>query len=73
MICSGVQNGKFQFGFQGFGKSMGVGWLQADNKMKKKNKNNKRGLLKVSGYWAYDSRATEGSSGSFPRIREDDL
>ena len=35
-----------------FGKNRGVGWLQADNKMKENKKNNKRGLLEVSGYWA---------------------
>ena len=67
------KNGEFSFGFQGFCKNRGVGWFHTDNKMKKNKKNNKRGLLEVSGYWALDSRATEGSSGSFPLIGEDDL
>ena len=40
----------FQFGFLEFIKTMRVGWLQADNKMKKNKKNNKRDLLEVSGY-----------------------
>ena len=52
MIYSEVKNSEFPFGFQGFGKNRGVGWLQADNKMKKNKKNNKRGLLELSGYWA---------------------
>ena len=47
-----LKNGDFSFGFQCFGKNSGVGWLQANNKMKENKKNNKRGLLKVSGCWA---------------------
>ena len=46
-----IQNGEFHFGFKVLGKNRGVGWLQADNKMKKNKKNNKRDLLEVSGYW----------------------
>ena len=32
-----------------FGKNRGVGWLEAENKLKKNKKNNKRDLLEVSG------------------------
>ena len=43
----------FKFGFLRVAvKNRGVGWLQADNKIKKNKKNIKRGLLKVLGYWA---------------------
>ena len=40
MICSGVQNGEFQFGFSGLGKNMGFDGLQIENKMKKNKKKN---------------------------------
>ena len=40
MIYSGVQNGEFHFGFKEFIKTVRVGWLQADNKMKKNKKKN---------------------------------
>ena len=52
-----------------FSKNRGVGWLQADNKMKKKKKKNS------FKHWATGlrSKEIERSSGSFPRVREDDL
>ena len=54
MIYSEGQNGEFPFGFQGFGKNRGVGWLQADNKMKKIKKNKKKNSLKQ---WATGLRS----------------
>ena len=35
-----IENGEFQFGFGVLLKTVRVGWLQADNKMKKNKKNN---------------------------------
>ena len=55
----------FQFGFSGFVKTGGFDGEQIEIKMEKNKKNNKRGLLKVSGYWAYDPRATQGFRGHF--------
>ena len=40
----------FRLDFRVLVKNRGVGWLQADNKMKENKKNNNRGLLEVSGY-----------------------
>ena len=42
----------------------------AENKIRKKCKIEP---LEVLGYWASDSKATEGSSRSFPRVGEDDI
>ena len=46
---------------------------QIEIKMEKNKKKNKRDLLEVSGYWDWDSMATEGFQGSFPHVGEDDL
>ena len=52
------KNGEFPFGFQGFGKNRGVGWLQADNKIRKKCKIEP---LEVLGHWGWIPRATRVS------------
>ena len=73
MIYSEVQNGEFSFGFQDLLKKVRVLMMKTENKLKSKKKNNKRDLLEVSGYWAWDSTITEGFQGSFPRVGEDDI
>ena len=67
------KNGEFQFGFQDLLKTVRVLMMKIGNKLKQNKKNNKRDLLEVSGYWAWDPRATKGFQGSFPRVGEDDL
>ena len=67
------KNGEFQFGFQDLVKTGDFDGEQIEIKMKKNKKNNKRDLLEVSRYWAWDFTTTEGFQGSFPRVGEDDL
>ena len=59
--------------FQDLVKTGDFNGEQIEIKMKKNKKKNKRDLLEVSGYWAWDSTTTKGFQGSFPRVGEDDL
>ena len=68
-----LKNGEFQFGFKDLVKTGDFDGEQIEIKMEKYKKKNKRDLLAVSGYWAWDSTVTEGFRGSFPRVGEDDL
>ena len=52
MIYSEGQNGEFGLDFGVFLKTVRIGGLQAENKLKKNKKNNKRDLLEVLVYWA---------------------
>ena len=52
-------------------KTVRVGCVQTENKLSKKNC--KIELLELSGYWMRVLQVTERSSGSFPRVGEDDL
>ena len=67
------KNGEFQFGFQDLVKTGDFDGEQIEIKMEKNKKKNKKDLLEVSGYFAWDSTATEGFQGSFPRVGEDDI
>ena len=67
------KNGEFQFGFQDLVKTGDFDGEHIEIKMEKNKKKNKRDLLEVSGYWAWDPTATKGFQGSFPRVGEDDL
>ena len=67
------KNGEFQFGFQVLVKTGDFDGEQIEIKIEKNKKKNKRDLLEVSGYWAWDSTTTEGFQGSFHRVGEDDL
>ena len=67
------KNGEFQFGFQDLVKTGDFDGEKIEIKMEKNKKKNKKDLLEVSGYLAWDSTATEGFQGSFPRVGEDDI
>ena len=67
------KNGEFSFGFQDLLKTVRVLMMKTENKLKSNKKNNKRYLLEVSGYRAWDSTTTEGFQGSFHRVGEDDI
>ena len=67
------KNGEFQFGFQDLVKIEDFDGEQIEIKWRKIRKRIKKDLLEVSGYWAWDSTATEGFQGSFPRIGDDDI
>ena len=62
----------FNLDFKVFGKKTGEldGCSQAETKIRKKYKIE---LLELSGYWMQVLHVTERSSGSFPRVGEDDL
>ena len=53
-----------------FGKNRGILMVKTGNENEVKYKRN---FLEVSGYRFWVLEATEGSSGPFPRIGEDDL
>ena len=55
----------------GFDKNRGVGCVQTENKLSKKNC--KIELLELLDYWMRVLQVTERSSGSFPHVGEDDL
>ena len=53
-----------------FNKNRGILMAKTGNENEVKYKRN---FLEVSGYWFWVLEATEGSSGPFPRVGEDDL
>ena len=73
MTYSEIKTGEFGLDFKVVIKTGDFDGEQIEIKMEKNKKNNTRDLLEVSRYWAWDSTATEGFLGSFPRVREDDL
>ena len=64
MICSGVQNGEFHFGFKEFIKIVRVGDLQIENTISKQ-KNCKIEFLVVLSHWGWGPGATEVLHGYF--------
>ena len=58
------------FWISGFDKNRGILMVKIGNENEVKYKRN---FLEVSGYRILVLKATEGSSGHFPRVGEDDL
>ena len=73
MTYSEMKTGEFGLDFKVVIKTVRILMMKTENKLKQNKKNNKRDLLEVLGYWAWDSTATESFQGSFPRVGEDDL
>ena len=68
-----LKNGEFQFGLWDFVKTRGVSMIGKLKINEVKKNNCKIELLELSGYWMRVLQVTERSSGSFPRVGEDDL